>query len=188
MTQASLVRPAEVERSGWQEQFDQNGYLVVDFELPERLIEDAIAFTTGHFFAEKDRGQKPILPHDERRVQDAWKFNAAVREIATFPTVLAFLRTLYGKHPLPFQTLNFPVGTELAVHSDVVHFNCWPNDGSMCGVWLALEDIDGDNGPLIYYPGTHKWPELFPINFNIPAPVDGEGYQAYERKLSAFVQ
>ncbi len=28
----------------------------------------------------------------------------------------------------------------------------------MCGVWVALEDVDDDNGPLIYYPGSHRWP------------------------------
>ena len=28
----------------------------------------------------------------------------------------------------------------------------------MCGVWTALEDIDEECGPLIYYPGSHKWP------------------------------
>jgi hypothetical protein len=35
----------------------------------------------------------------------------------------------------------------------------------MCGVWVALEDMDMDNGPLVYYPGSHKlplpdWPEI----------------------------
>ncbi|VWC97778.1 phytanoyl-CoA dioxygenase [Burkholderia lata] len=28
----------------------------------------------------------------------------------------------------------------------------------MCGVWVALEDISEDAGPLEYYPGSHKWP------------------------------
>jgi hypothetical protein len=28
----------------------------------------------------------------------------------------------------------------------------------MCGVWLAFEDVDEDNGPLFYYPGSHTWP------------------------------
>jgi ectoine hydroxylase-related dioxygenase (phytanoyl-CoA dioxygenase family) len=30
----------------------------------------------------------------------------------------------------------------------------------MCGVWVALEDIDMGNGPLIYYPGSHRVPEV----------------------------
>ena len=28
----------------------------------------------------------------------------------------------------------------------------------MCGVWLAMEDIGPDAGPLFYYPGSHRWP------------------------------
>jgi ectoine hydroxylase-related dioxygenase (phytanoyl-CoA dioxygenase family) len=28
----------------------------------------------------------------------------------------------------------------------------------MVGVWVALEDIDSSNGPLIYYPGSHRLP------------------------------
>jgi len=28
----------------------------------------------------------------------------------------------------------------------------------MAGVWVALEDIHEDSGPLFYIPGSHKWP------------------------------
>jgi hypothetical protein len=28
----------------------------------------------------------------------------------------------------------------------------------MAGVWVALEDIDSENGPLLYYPGSHALP------------------------------
>ena len=28
----------------------------------------------------------------------------------------------------------------------------------MCGVWLALEDIGPEQGPLEYYVGSHRWP------------------------------
>ena len=31
-------------------------------------------------------------------------------------------------------------------------------EGFMCGVWVALEDMDMDNGPLVYYPGSHQLP------------------------------
>jgi ectoine hydroxylase-related dioxygenase (phytanoyl-CoA dioxygenase family) len=30
----------------------------------------------------------------------------------------------------------------------------------MAGVWIALEDIGEDAGPLFYLPGSHKWPFL----------------------------
>ena len=62
---------------------------------------------------------------------------------------------LYDRRPIPFQTLNFRLGTEQALHSDAIHFTCLPAR-FMCGVWVALEDVDADNGPLLYYPGSHR--------------------------------
>ena len=29
----------------------------------------------------------------------------------------------------------------------------------MCGVWVAFEDTDDDNGALHYYPGSHRLPD-----------------------------
>ena len=82
-----------------------------------------------------------------------------MRALATAPKVLALLDELYGREPLPFQTLNFRRGTQQAPHSDALHFSTIPA-GFMCGVWVALEDMDMDNGPLVYYPGSHLLPEV----------------------------
>jgi ectoine hydroxylase-related dioxygenase (phytanoyl-CoA dioxygenase family) len=57
--------------------------------------------------------------------------------------VLGLLGVLYGREPRPFQTLNFKVGTQQRPHSDQVDFNTEP-PGLMCGVWVAMEDIDED--------------------------------------------
>jgi hypothetical protein len=40
-----------------------------------------------------------------------------------------------------------------------VHFSSLP-EKFMCGVWLAMEDIHADAGPLFYYPGSHRWPVM----------------------------
>jgi ectoine hydroxylase-related dioxygenase (phytanoyl-CoA dioxygenase family) len=91
------------------------------------------------------------------RIRDAWKPIASVREMALSPRILAAIGELYGRAPLPFQTLNFPMGTEQHAHIDAFYFDSDP-PGYMCGVWIALEDMDMDNGPLVYYPGSHKIP------------------------------
>jgi hypothetical protein len=91
------------------------------------------------------------------RVQDAWRHHAAVRRIATNEHLLRLLGDLYGRRAWPFQTLNFPVGTQQHFHTDSIHFSSVP-EKFMCGVWVALEDINEDAGPLVYYPGTHRWP------------------------------
>jgi len=91
------------------------------------------------------------------RLQDAWPYNEDIRSIAVNARILDILGKLYGRRAIPFQTLNFPVGTQQHYHTDSVHFSSLP-ERFMCGVWLALEDIDEDNGPLVYYPGSHQWP------------------------------
>jgi ectoine hydroxylase-related dioxygenase (phytanoyl-CoA dioxygenase family) len=92
-------------------------------------------------------------------VQDAWKFDSDVLAIAANAQILDLLGKLYGRPAFPFQTLNFPVGTQQDAHSDSVHFSSLP-ERFMCGVWLAMEDISPDAGPLFYYPGSHRWPVL----------------------------
>ena len=89
------------------------------------------------------------------RVQDGWREQAAVRSLALQPAVLDLLRHVYGREPFAFQTLNFAVGSEQPYHSDAVHFHSQPQ-GFMCGVWIPLDDVEPDSGPLIYFPGSHR--------------------------------
>jgi hypothetical protein len=94
------------------------------------------------------------------RIQDAWRFDRDVRALAANESVLALLSAIYGRKAWPFQTLNFPVGTQQHYHSDSVHFSSIP-ESFMCGVWVALEDISPDAGPLEYYPSSHAWPIIY---------------------------
>jgi len=56
-----------------------------------------------------------------------------------------------------FQSINFMMGSQQRTHSDSIHMTTFPL-GGLLGVWLALEDIGPDQGPLHYYPGSHKFP------------------------------
>ena len=94
------------------------------------------------------------------RLQHAWRFDEDVRAIAVNSRILKILADIYGRKAWPFTTLNFPVGTQQHFHSDCVHFSSIP-ERFMCGVWVALEDISDDAGPLEYYPGSHKWPIIY---------------------------
>lgn len=136
----------------------EKGYAVFDFpdaDLEERTerIKRNLAPRYGIDF-DDPQSDKTI---GERRIQDAWSFDEDVRAIAANDTVLDLLSKLYGRRAFPFQTLNFPVGTQQDAHSDSVHFSSLP-ERFMCGVWLAMEDIEPDAGPLFYYPGSHRWP------------------------------
>jgi ectoine hydroxylase-related dioxygenase (phytanoyl-CoA dioxygenase family) len=56
----------------------------------------------------------------------------------------------------------------------------------MCGVWVALEDIDEGNGALVYYPGSHKLPE---VKMEDIAPGPGkQHYDKYEDHIEGIVK
>jgi ectoine hydroxylase-related dioxygenase (phytanoyl-CoA dioxygenase family) len=132
-----------------------------------------------------------LLRRDPGRKQDAWFFLSAVRELACHPAVLDALRFLYGREPIPFQTLNFAYGTEQPAHSDQVHFSSMPS-GFMCGVWVALEDTTLDNGPLFYYPGSQRVADvqLHPLGMWAEAASErlGENCSRYEGYLASLME
>jgi len=134
--------------------FHHDGYVFVDFGFPHELLDELV--TTMRPYYNPEDLQAPSFG---ARIQDAWKFVKPAHALATNANVLIALGQLFQRRALPFQTLNFPVGTQQKTHSDTIHFNSVPG-GFMAGVWVALEDIDEDNGPLQYYPGTHRLPEI----------------------------
>ena len=134
--------------------FNRNGYVIVDFGFTESTLDELVSTLHPYYNPEHLRA-----PAFGARIQDAWKFVKPSHTLATHKNVLIALEQLFGRKALPFQTLNFPVGTQQLTHSDTIHFNSIPS-GFMAGVWVALEDIDENNGPLEYYPGTHLLPEI----------------------------
>ena len=134
------------------------GFAVLNFPDPEidaRI--ERIKSNLGPRFGTRFDDPKADKTKGERRIQDAWKFDEDVHAIASNSAVLELLAKLYGREAFPFQTLNFPVGTQQGTHSDSVHFSSQP-ERFMCGVWLAMEDVPAEAGPLFYYPGSHSWP------------------------------
>ncbi len=133
---------------------NEHGYAVIDF--PDAGF-DALAETIKHNLHDRYDWQQWQQSGQSLRLQDAWRYEPAVKDIAVNPGILSLLHRLYGRRAFPFQTLNFPVGTQQHFHTDSVHFSSRP-ERFMCGVWVALEDIGPDQGPLLYYPGSHAWP------------------------------
>jgi hypothetical protein len=130
--------------------FAERGYLILDdlgiddFDaLADRIVEDVRPLHEGGTY---------------NRIMDAWTVSDAVRELATGARILGLLEAIYGRRPIPFQTLNFLRGSQQPTHSDAYHFHSFPKH-FMCGVWVAFEDIREDNGPLHYYPGSHRMPD-----------------------------
>jgi hypothetical protein len=155
-------------------QYLRDGYLLLDPEIPPNLL-DQILDDLLRGNEEKGLHVPYLRPYlNTRGVSSAWIFSDSVRALATAPKILGVLEELYGVRPLPFQTLNFPFGTEQYIHSDVINFNSIPS-GYVCAVWVALEDTDMDNGPVFYYPGSHTLLEVTKEHVdNVYPPPTGE--------------
>jgi ectoine hydroxylase-related dioxygenase (phytanoyl-CoA dioxygenase family) len=165
------------------ERFELDGYLVVEEVAPAATL-DAIVTELDGLFG-KQAHEEGGVRYYRNRIQDVWKINEHVKALALSRPALALLEGLYGRRPLPFQTLNFLRGTQQAPHSDAIHFSTIP-EGFMCGVWVALEDIDMENGPLVYYPGTHKLPYVRPADFGVEAKW--ENYPSYEHYVADLIE
>jgi hypothetical protein len=137
---------------------NRDGYAVIDFPDPEiDMRVERIRARLASEFEMGDADPPSVKAGGKGRVQDAWQYDDDVQVIAANPTILSLLSRLYGRRAFPFQTLNFPVGTRQHPHADAAHFSSLP-ERFMCGVWLAMEDISANAGPLCYVPGSHKWP------------------------------
>ncbi len=160
-------------------------------DLASAFSRDGYAVMTpaDHAFAAlaRDLGDRPPQFTGDRGT-DLWNADARVKRLALHPEVLDAMRMLYRREPVAFQTLNFLRGTEQHTHSDAVHFHSYPQR-FLCGAWVALEDIDADNGPLHVYPGSHRLPLYDMHDFGLPATRDA--YPDYEEavgRLAAAMQ
>lgn len=165
--------------------YHEQGYVKLSNILPDDLIDQVIADGKNKGF---NTDFKIQTMRDQSRVQDLWQYSEAVRALASHQPVLEWLEFFYGREVIPFQTLNFCVGSQQRAHSDSIHFSSLPSR-YMCGVWVALEDVSLENGPLFYYPGSHKMPEY---NFSqikeTANPTTYEDYLEYEDFIESLLE
>jgi Phytanoyl-CoA dioxygenase (PhyH) len=150
--------------------FQETGYLQIESGADPAAI-DRIVSDPALVYSGKE--------HETKRALNYWDRHPDVRALATLPNIDRILRLLYRRSPIPMQTINFKVGSEKKAHSDAIQFHSYPA-GFMCGVWIALEDIHEQNGPLELYPGSHKLPFYNLMDAGIMAKKATTLYAFYE--------
>jgi len=135
--------------------FLRDGYIVLDDFVPsswcEEINRDLESLIRSGTLQCGQKGQ---------RVEKLHEYSKPARDLWTHPEILKILSAIFDDVALPCQTLNFVHGSQQDVHQDVIHLTPFPA-GMMCGVWVALEDIHPDAGPLVVYPGSHRLPRLY---------------------------
>ena len=134
----------------------EKGYCILDLNLSDKVINDGNndierSISTGDF------RKNPKIYHYNKypRIVEAWKFSKNVAKIANNVVLKKLLHFLYESKPLPFSTINFIGGSEQPLHSDYIHFGSMPHK-YLVGVWVALVNVNKNNGPLKVVPGSHK--------------------------------
>ena len=162
----------------------KDGIAIVRNFISKDLIDAVIEDCNGKYTKKKKH------LNEERRVTSGYKFSENIKKIASDQRIINLLSEVYGRKAFPFATLNFEIGTEQAAHSDVIHFGSKPN-GFLAGVWVALENVNDNNGPLFYYPKSHLLPTLDLDAFNIKCAFDDSDpyryYELYEKKMKDYI-
>ena len=115
------------------------------------------------------------------KIMFALRKSEAVRKVIDESGLHPLMDLLMGKETSLFQSINFLRGSEQGTHSDSIHMSTHPR-GGLIAAWIALEDVSEENGPLHYYPGSHKLPYINNVDFGNEGNalmLGGKPYAAY---------
>jgi ectoine hydroxylase len=167
------------------EHFVREGYMVLEGFFPKTetdALNEAVdqLLETGQADFNYT-GRKIFNLHEQSEVADRFFRNEKL---------LALLSFLLGKKVIPFQSLNFTLGSEQRAHSDSIHMTTEP-PGYMIATWAALEDCSPLNGPLVYYPGSHRLPYMMAPDYdsgNAYFTIGAESNLRYEDAIAALIK
>ena len=80
-----------------------------------------------------------------------------IRAVALSPRLTAVLAQLLEGEPMICNSLNFERGSQQPFHIDTWYMPP-PVDNRMVVASICIDDVDADNGPVAYYPGSHRIP------------------------------
>lgn len=153
------------------DKFECDGYVVLPHVLSNNEV-DQLTDRLGHIFEGTfDRGESPDkMPPPARegqrrgqvRVQqviNVHKCDAAFRRLVTdefLGGIVGHITSWDGVRLAQDQLWQKPPqASPLTFHRDSPYFMFSPDD--VVTVWVALDDMEGELGPLEYVKGSHKW-------------------------------
>ena len=140
-------------------------------------------------FVETDKEQRVYFndaPNDARyhpyKLNDLFLSSELVRDMVAGQEMAPILEQLLEGQPMICNTLNFEFGSQQDYHFDTFYMPS-PTPNKMIASWIALEDTTEFNGPLTYYPGSHKIPPYkFSNGSTIVVPEEMPDFNSYMEK------
>jgi hypothetical protein len=164
--------------------WSENGYMILPGFFPAADTEAILADVQNL------AAKKKIRPTHDNKLMFANRHSALVRALTLEQRLTALLGFVLDKEVVPFQTINFIHGSNQRAHSDSIHMTTYPL-GYLIAVWIALEDTDMENGPLFYYPGSHRLPYLLNADFNegeTALRLGKKNYGDYEDRIDDLIR
>jgi ectoine hydroxylase-related dioxygenase (phytanoyl-CoA dioxygenase family) len=161
------------------------GYAIIEKFFNEQII-DTINKDISNLLEVQEIG----FNYTGRKIFNAFQYSSAIKKCITDKELISVLSFILGRRVFPFQTINFQYGSEQNAHSDSVHMTTFPK-GYLIAVWIALEDIEEDAGPIFYYPGSHHLPYLTNDDYGASNNfflLDGNANKKYEEKIAGLLK
>lgn len=164
--------------------FPEHGFAILKNYFSEEIIDSINAEIDDLIKTKK------VKALSNNKIMFAYKQSKLLSDIGNQPALKEILSALFGNTAILFQSINFFKGSEQHTHSDSIHMTTYPT-GGLLGVWIALEDIYEDNGPLHYYPGSHKLPYYMNADYNNEDNkwlLGNKSYAEYEKMIEEKIK
>ncbi|MDG9928577.1 MULTISPECIES: phytanoyl-CoA dioxygenase family protein [unclassified Pseudomonas] len=142
------------------EQFDRDGFCIIPNAISSGLVEKANLAINAF----RKKNDSLLMSHDllvEGLLQRVVNFHHSVRPLRDiFVAAMSAgcdVVDQYGEATL-YTSLFFELGSQQPLHRDTPYFYSGGDAGYM-GVWVALDDVDENNGALVAVRGSHKIPD-----------------------------
>jgi len=151
-------------------QYIRDGYAVIPNAISSQLA-DQIADEMAHvsrtpekFVARGERNNYSYATEEVTqskfvRLIDYYVNSALARQAIFSPPIARFLQLVFQRPAMAFQSLSFNVGSQQAIHQDGAYV-VLSEPCQFAASWIALEDVQEGTGELIYYPGSHRYPDF----------------------------
>jgi phytanoyl-CoA hydroxylase len=174
------------EEAGLLRSWITNGYVIIENAVPhdvvDRVIEDTESAWRGahpsiyveHFVKGQIRFSPacPELRNALGKLLDIYSVSQAAREAIFAKPIRNFLRLIFERPTLAFQSLSFMAGGGQPIHQDSAYVVV-SSTMELAASWIALEDIQPNSGELEYYERSHLMKEfLFQGKYKNMPPGD----------------
>ncbi|MCB0308926.1 MAG: phytanoyl-CoA dioxygenase family protein [Bdellovibrionales bacterium] len=130
-----------------------NGWSIVEQAISHNLIDRFLEDLTVY----KKTQKLPTTPSSydyQGRVSLVHTEIESALELIMNQTIVKILESYWSNKPILFGSLTFTVSSQQRAHHDA-HFVFTKPENAMMGVWIALEQVSIDAGPLFYFSGSH---------------------------------